>query len=103
MKKLAIAAALALAVGGGALAQNLRTPAGTTPEPSARAPEPAVPAGLDDLEKATFACPKAALNAAAREVPDVSVAGHLPVLLLQYREPLASRGVRGALQEQLRG
>lgn len=68
MKKLAIAAALALAVGGGALAQNLRTPAGTTPEQAATAPESAVPAGLDDLEKTTFACPKAALNAAAREV-----------------------------------
>ena len=68
MKKLAIAAALALAVGGGALAQNAAAPAGTTPEQPAPAREPAVPAGLRDLEKTTFACPKAALNAAAREV-----------------------------------
>jgi hypothetical protein len=66
--KLAIATALALAVGGAALAQNAAAPAGTTPEPPASSSEPAVPAGLSDLEKTTFACPKAALNAAAREV-----------------------------------
>ena len=48
MKKLAIATALALALAGTAFAQN--------------------PAGLSDLEKTTFACPTAALNAAAREV-----------------------------------
>ena len=68
MRKLAIAAALALTVGGVALAQNAAAPAGTTPEQAATDPDPAVPAGLRDLEKTTFACPKAALNAAAREV-----------------------------------
>lgn len=69
VKKVAIAAALALAVGGGALAQTLRTPAPATPEqPATPAPGPAAPAGLDELEKTTFACPRAALNAAAREV-----------------------------------
>jgi hypothetical protein len=68
VRKLAIAAALALTVGGGALAQNAAAPAGTTPEQPAPDPEPAIPAGLRDLEKTTFACPKAALNAAAREV-----------------------------------
>jgi hypothetical protein len=68
MKKLAIAAALALAVGGGALAQDPRAPAATTPEQPAGVRETTAPAGLDDLEKTTFACPKAALNAAAREV-----------------------------------
>lgn len=68
MKKLAVAAALALAVGGTAFAQNPPAPAGATPEQPAPASEPAVPAGLSDLEKRTFACPRAALNAAAREV-----------------------------------
>ena len=67
MRKLAIAAALALTVGGGALAQNAAAPAGTTPEQAATDSQRAVPAGLRDLEKTTFACPKAALNAAARE------------------------------------
>ena len=63
MKKLALVAAFAasaLAVGGAAFAQN--------PSQTPSAPEPAVPAGLSDLEKTTFACPRAALNAAAREV-----------------------------------
>jgi hypothetical protein len=68
VKKLALAAGLAVAVGGAAFAGNAPAAAGTTPEPPAPASEPAVPAGLSDLEKRTFACPKAALNAAAREV-----------------------------------
>ncbi len=68
MKKPAIAAALVLALGGGAWAQNAAAPAGTTPAQAPSGPEPAVPAGLSDLEKTTFACPRAALNAAAREV-----------------------------------
>ena len=69
MRKLAIAAALALTIGGGAaVAQNAAPLAGPTPEQPAPDPEPAIPAGLSDLEKTTFACPKAALNAAAREV-----------------------------------
>ena len=68
MRKLAIAAALALTIDGGALAQNAAAPAAPTPEQPAPDPEPAIPAGLRDLEKTTFACPKAALNAAAREV-----------------------------------
>lgn len=68
MKKLAIAAALTFALGGAAFAQNAAAPAGTTPEQLAPGSDPAVPAGLRDLEKTTFACPKAALNAAAREV-----------------------------------
>lgn len=68
MKKLAIATALAFALGGAAFAQNAAAPAGTTPEQPAPGSDPAVPAGLGDLEKTTFACPKAALNAAAREV-----------------------------------
>jgi len=67
VRKLAIAAALAVAVGGAAFAQAA-APAGATPEQIAAGSEPAVPAGLRDLEKTTFACPKAALNAAAREV-----------------------------------
>lgn len=68
MKKLAIATALAFALGGAAFAQNAAAPAGITPEQPAPGSVPAVPAGLGDLEKTTFACPKAALNAAAREV-----------------------------------
>jgi hypothetical protein len=68
MKKLAIATTIAFALGGAAFAQNAAAPAGTTPEQPARSSDPVVPAGLGDLEKATFACPKAALNAAAREV-----------------------------------
>jgi hypothetical protein len=68
VKKLAISTAFAFALGGAALAQNAVAPAGTTPEQPAPGSDPAVPAGLGDLEKTTFACPKAALNAAAREV-----------------------------------
>jgi hypothetical protein len=68
VRKLAIAAALALTISGGARAQNAAAPAGPTPDQPAPDPEPAIPAGLRDLEKTTFACPKAALNAAAREV-----------------------------------
>ena len=68
MKKLAIATALALALAGTAFAQNAAAPAGGTPQQPAPGSEAAVPAGLSDLEKTTFACPKAALNAAAREV-----------------------------------
>ena len=59
MKKLAIAMALASALAGSAFAQNAAAPNS----------ESAAPTGLSDLEKTTFACPKAALNAAAREVP----------------------------------
>jgi hypothetical protein len=66
VKKLAIAAALALALAGTVFARNAAPSAGMQqPAPSCEA---AVPAGLSDLEKTTFACPKAALNAAAREV-----------------------------------
>ena len=68
VKKLAIVAAVILAVGGAAFAQTPSAPAGSRPEQSAPDSEPALPAGLSDLEKTTFACPKAALNAAAREV-----------------------------------
>jgi hypothetical protein len=68
VKRLAIAAALAFAVGGGALAQNAAAPASTTPEQPAPGPKTAAPGSLSDLEKTTFACPKAGLNAAAREV-----------------------------------
>jgi hypothetical protein len=68
VKKLAVATAFAFAVGGAAFAQNAVVPAGTTPEQPAAGSDPAMPVGLGDLEKATFACPKAALNAAAREV-----------------------------------
>jgi hypothetical protein len=67
VKNVAIAA-LAMAVGGAAFAQTAPAPASATPEQPAPASEPAVPPGLIDLEKRTFACPKAALNAAAREV-----------------------------------
>ena len=68
MAKLVIVAAFALAIGGAAFAQNAATQTVTAPAQSAAGSEPAVPAGLSDLEKTTFACPKAALNAAAREV-----------------------------------
>jgi hypothetical protein len=68
VKKLAIAAALALAGGGAAFAQNAPASAGARPEQPAPAFDPAVPAGLSDLEKRTFACPRAALNA-ARDFP----------------------------------
>lgn len=68
MKKVALAAALAFVLGGAAFAQNAAAPAGATPEQSAPGSDPTVPAGLGNLEKTTFACPKAALNAAAREV-----------------------------------
>jgi hypothetical protein len=57
-----------LALAGTALAQNVAGPAGGTPQQPAPGSEGAVPGGLSDLEKTTFACPKAALNAAAREV-----------------------------------
>ncbi len=68
MKRLALATAFAFALGGATFAQSAAAPAGTTPEQPAPGSDPAVPAGLGDLEKTTFACPKAALNAAAREV-----------------------------------
>jgi hypothetical protein len=70
VKKPAIAAAfgVAVAVAGAAFAQNAAAPAGTTLEQTAPGSNPAAPAGLGDLEKTTFACPRAALNAAAREV-----------------------------------
>ncbi len=68
MKKLASAAAVAFALGSAALAQNAAAPAGAPPAPPALTPEAGSAAGLVDLEKTTFACPKAALNAAAREV-----------------------------------
>lgn len=67
MRKLAVAIALALALGAAAFGQTA-APAGGTPQQPAPGSEAAVPAGLSDLEKTTFACPKAALNAAAREV-----------------------------------
>jgi hypothetical protein len=57
-----------LALAGAAFGQSAAAPAGGTPQQPAPNSEPAVPAGLGDLEKTTFACPKAALNAAAREV-----------------------------------
>jgi hypothetical protein len=59
MKKPAFVAAIALAAASAAFAQNPQ---------SAPEAEAAIPAGLSDLEKTTFACPRAALNAAAREV-----------------------------------
>ena len=68
VKKLAIVAAVALAAGSAAFAQPPSAPAGTTQEQPVPGSEAAVPAGLSDLEKTTFACPRAALNAAAREV-----------------------------------
>jgi hypothetical protein len=68
VRKLAIAAALAVVLAGAAFAQNAPAPAGVTPEQPAPGSERAGPAGLSDLEKRTFACPTAALNAAAREV-----------------------------------
>ena len=68
MKKLTIATALALAFAGAAFGQNAAAPSGATPQQPAPGSEAPVPAGLSDLEKTTFACPKAALNAAAREV-----------------------------------
>jgi hypothetical protein len=68
VNNLAIATALALALAGTAFAQNAAAPAGGTPQQPAPGSEGAVPGGLSDLEKTTFACPKAALNAAAREV-----------------------------------
>jgi hypothetical protein len=71
VKKLVIAAALAFTISGGAWAQNPAAPGVATPEMPERSSEPgserAGPSGLSDLEKTTFACPKAALNAAARE------------------------------------
>ena len=68
MKNLAIAIALALALAGALFGQNAAATAGGAPQQPAPGPEAAAPAGLSDLEKTTFACPKAALNAAAREV-----------------------------------
>jgi hypothetical protein len=59
MKKPAFVAAIVLAAATAAFAQNPQ---------SAPESEAAIPAGLSDLEKTTFACPRAALNAAAREV-----------------------------------
>ena len=68
MKNLVIAGLLAVSVGGAAVAQSAVAPAGAVLEQPGLLDEPSGPAGLSDLEKATFACPKAALNAAAREV-----------------------------------
>lgn len=67
MKKLSLATALAFALSCAAFALNAAAPAGTRREQAAPGSDPALPAGLGDLEKTTFACPKAALNAAARE------------------------------------
>ena len=67
MKKLALAA-VALAIGVAAFAQDAVVPAGATPEQPTPDSDRALPAGLSDLEKTTFACPRSALNAAAREV-----------------------------------
>jgi hypothetical protein len=58
VKNIATAAVLAFAIGGAVSAQNAAT-AGS---------DQGVATGLGDLEKTIFACPKAALNAAAREV-----------------------------------
>jgi hypothetical protein len=70
MKKLTFAAVvIALAVGGAAtaLAQEPVALAGAgVPQGSER--EATTPAGLGDLERTTFACPRAALNAAARQL-----------------------------------
>jgi hypothetical protein len=68
VKKLAIAIALALAFASAAIGQFAAAQAGDPPQQPAGGPEPAVTVGLSELEKTTFACPKAALNAAAREV-----------------------------------
>jgi hypothetical protein len=68
VKKLAIAAAFVCAAAGAGLAQNGAAPASGTQDPSVSGTDAALPAGLSDLEKTTFACPRAALNAAAREV-----------------------------------
>jgi hypothetical protein len=70
MKKQTFAAvAIALAVGGAAaaLAQEPVAPAGAG-VPRGPELEATKPAGLGDLERTTFACPRAALNAAARQV-----------------------------------
>jgi hypothetical protein len=68
VKKLAIAAALTLAFGAATFAQNVAAPVAAPPEQTPTASELVESAGLSELEKTTFACPKAALNAAAREV-----------------------------------
>jgi hypothetical protein len=68
VKKLAIAAGLALAVGGCiALAQEPVATPGAAPQQPATDTEVPATFGLGDLEKLTFACPRAGLNAAARE------------------------------------
>lgn len=67
MTKLALVAAVALAAGGAVFAQNASAPNALAQEQASPA-DAALPSGLSDLEKTTFACPKAALNAAAREV-----------------------------------
>ena len=67
MKKLALAIALVTATGSAAVAQN-GVAARATPDQQASDAVATMPSGLNDLEKTTFACPKAALNAAAREV-----------------------------------
>ena len=64
---IAIAGSLALASAALAQSTTPATPVGATP-PGVTAPDVPVMPGLADLEKTTFACPKAALNAAAREV-----------------------------------
>jgi hypothetical protein len=68
VQKLAVAAALALAAAGAVFAQNAAAPSDRRPGQPVAASDPALPAGLSDLEKTTFACPRAALNAAARAV-----------------------------------
>jgi hypothetical protein len=68
VKKLALGTALAIALAAAAFAQNAAAPAASQPKQLALGSDPTAPAGLNDLEKTTFACPKAALNAAAREV-----------------------------------
>jgi hypothetical protein len=48
----------------------------STPQPQSAAPEsPAPGSGLSDLDAMTFGCPKAALNAAAREAAQVKSQG----------------------------
>jgi len=75
VKKVAVAIALALALVAPASAQNAAGLAGGLPQQAAPGSEAAAPAGLSDLERTTFACPKAALNAAAREVANYSSQG----------------------------
>jgi hypothetical protein len=68
VKKLALATAFASWLAGVAVGQGAAIAAGDAAQQPAPDPAAALPAGLSDLEKTTFACPKAALNAAAREV-----------------------------------